>query len=328
MENTHQRKSGWIGKGLGVSCALALVATLVVPAWSQDLDLPPPPVSAEPPTVDVAVLRAAASDPLPEEIFADAPSQPAAPVRDEAIRPASEALARPAPAMATPAGGASDLLETIRQEPTGAGGLESELFEQLRALMPEGSEGFVFERATLPSDAAALPLEGCKVKYDFRLPTRGVGLATYSASVTGPDGKLRKRFTGSVTIDRMAQGVQVTRVIRRGESVSGRDVKLMGTRLSLLPRGAMSELASLEGTVAREELRPGQWLTENSLETPDVIKRGQPVKIQLRRGSIQISAQGLSKQDGAIGEVIRVENLSSRREIHARVLSSDEVQVL
>jgi flagella basal body P-ring formation protein FlgA len=36
--------------------------------------------------------------------------------------------------------------------------------------------------------------------------------------------------------------------------------------------------------------------------------------------AIQITAPGEAKNSGALGEMIRVKNLMSRREIHARVL--------
>ena len=296
-----------------LSLALAILIGLGLArlAQGEEFELPPPP-SATPPAVDVALLRPMISNVPAEEIWSGTPAE--------------KTLTEPKmPPQGDPQ--VQEMLDVVSKESSHTSTLESQLFEQLRAAMPEGSEGYVFEKTVLP-DSATLPSPDGKVRYEFRLPARGIGAATFTATVSGPDGKMIRRFSGSVTIDREAQGIQVTRVIRRGEPLGPGDIKLLGTRLSQLPRGAFDRVDRMEGTVAREELRPGQWLTEQMLQVPDMVKRGQSVKVRLVRGPIQIAAPGIARQGGALGEVVRVENMQSRREVFARVISKDEVQVL
>jgi flagella basal body P-ring formation protein FlgA len=296
---------------LPLALAILVCLGLARLAQGEELALPPPP-SAAPPAVDVALLRPIISNTPAEEIWSGTPTEP--PLAEPPMAPQGDPQVQ-------------EMLDVVSRESSRTSTLESQLFEQLRAAMPEGSEGFIFEKTMIPESAAPLSLDG-KVRYDFRLPARGIGTATFTATVNGPDGKMLRRFSGSVTIDREAQGIQVTRVIRRGEPLGGGDIKLLGTRLSQLPRGAFDRVDRMEGTVAREELRPGQWLTEQMVQVPDVVKRGQSVKVRLVRGAIQIAAPGITRQGGALGEVVRVENMQSRREVFARVISKDEVQVL
>jgi len=205
--------------------------------------------------------------------------------------------------------------------------LESMLMEQLRASLPGGGSDYIIERATLP-DALDLPHEGWSVKYSFRLPANGLGATPFSGVVSDGAGTVLRRFSGSVWLDREARGIQPTRMIRRGEVLGKADVQAVDARLSALPRGALTRLELVENTVARQELRPGQWLTDAMLDVPDAVKRNHPVTIRLERGPLQITTHGVAREAGALGEVIRVENLQSRRVIFARVLSSDEVQVI
>jgi flagella basal body P-ring formation protein FlgA len=106
------------------------------------------------------------------------------------------------------------------------------------------------------------------------------------------------------------------------------DARLLGTRLSQLPRGAVDQLEKVDGTIASQELRPGMWLTEQMLKIPEAVKQSQPVTMLVMHGPIRIMAPGIARQAGAVGDTIRVENAQSQRIVYAKVLSKDEVQVV
>ncbi|MCL5271280.1 MAG: flagellar basal body P-ring formation chaperone FlgA [bacterium] len=240
--------------------------------------------------------------------------------------PAGEAPQAVSRAAAPTSAGVDDLLATLGSEAPRRASLETMLFEQLRAALPSGGQGCIIERAALP-DKLALPDGGWSVRYDFRLPARGLGAAPYTALVTAAGGATQ-RFSGSVWIDREAEGLQVNRVIRRGEILPTDGVIALPARLSQLPRGALSRIADVGGTTAKSEIRPGQWLTDQMVESATLVRRNQAVTMRVERGPIRITAPGIAEQDGAMGAVIRVSNAQSKRTIFARVLSKDEVQVI
>jgi len=64
--------------------------------------------------------------------------------------------------------------------------------------------------------------------------------------------------------------------VRRGESIRPDDVRILTVRLSQLPRGALDGVDLAVGANARKELRPGEWLTDQMVRQPDLVKRGQP----------------------------------------------------
>jgi flagella basal body P-ring formation protein FlgA len=210
-------------------------------------------------------------------------------------------------------------------EPT-AQTLESELLRQLRIQLPAGGEDIEVERINFHQDIT-LPAEPWNVDFSFRMPQRGIGNVSFTGAVMGPDQKVQK-VTGTLSIDRIAMGVQATRIIRRGEPIGEGDLKRVQARLSQLPPDALPRTDFLVGTEARNEIRPGVFLTGRMLELPTLIKSRQAVTMRLDNGPIQIVAKGIAKQNGSLGDVIRIENPSSKREVLARVIASDTVEVI
>lgn len=267
-----------------------------------ELPLPPPPGSASSiPAIDLKLVR-----PIEQALTKPKINEP---VQAAAVDPQI-----------------AQMLAAVRQDSPRTA-LESMLYDQLRAALPAGSDGVVLDKASLPSDLN-LPAGGWDARFEFHIPTRGTGTVPYVATVTASGGRVLRKFSGGVRLDREARGVQVTRVIRRGEQIAEADVKSMTGRLSELDRGAVDDSSALVGSVAKQELRPGRWVTDQMTEVPKIVKRGQAVTLKLARGPISIVTSGITSEPGARGQVIKVKNVQSNREVYARVVSSDEVQVI
>jgi flagella basal body P-ring formation protein FlgA len=73
-------------------------------------------------------------------------------------------------------------------------------------------------------------------------------------------------------------------------------------------------------------LQPGAMVYRHQLVTPPLVKRGERVTIMARNGDIQVTVPGQARDNGAAGDLIRVKNLMSRKEITARVVESGVVQ--
>lgn len=268
-----------------------------------ELPLPPPPSSVPAvPAVKLSVIR-----PIEQ---AQAIAKKTEPIQTAAADPQ-----------------VAQVLALVRQDGSPRSAIESMLYDQLRASLPEGTEGVVLDKASLPSDLK-LPAGGWDAKFDFRMPTRGTGTVPYVATVTAADGRVLRKFSGGVRLDREVRGVQVTRMIRRGEEITANDVRQLTGRLSEFDRGAVDDPQSVVGTVAKQEIRPGRWITEQMIEIPKIVKRGQAVTMKLARGPISIVTSGITSEPGARGQVIKVQNVQSKREVYARVISADEVQVI
>ena len=314
---------------------------------AEDFELPPPPSAAptiNPPQVRVdwiegimdkssmpempampkmpAMSKMPLVPKLPEVPYEAQPSGSRANRPGEA-NPAAETLWDSSVADA----GIEEMLQVIKNEAPRRTTLEGMLFDQLRAQLPRQGEGYIFEKVIMPGNIE-LPNTGWRVNYSFRMPSQGIGSTPFSAGVTDEQGKVIRRFSGSIFLDREARGVQVIHRIRQGEPIGSADMTLVEGRLSQIPRGTFDEISRVDGNLARNELRPGQWLTDHLVEIPDVVKRGQAVTMRLEHGMIKISAPGIVRQDAGLGELVRVQNAHSGKELFAKVISKDEVQVI
>lgn len=219
-----------------------------------------------------------------------------------------------------------NLLSSVEPKPTPEQVIEKEFYSQLRQSLPGRGEGATFGNLRMPMNLD-LPEGKWNVRFEFRLPQRGIGTVLGTGTIFQA-GRPIQRVTASVLLDREALGLQVRRVVRRGERIRPEDVILMQTSLSQLPSDAVSDFTPALGAAARSEIRPGMWVTGRMLVTPVAVKSRHAVTIRLIEGPIEIVTKGIAKQNGAIGEVIRVENIRSKREVLARVISRDEVEVL
>ncbi len=121
--------------------------------------------------------------------------------------------------------------------------------------------------------------------------------------------------------------VVLKRPLPRHAILEPKDLALENKPASRLPKDVITEIEKAIGKRLRLSLRAGQILREYALETPPIIKRGALVRIVARGEAFTVSALGEARQDGRTGEVIRVRNLSSKREVFARVIDSRTVEV-
>ncbi len=141
------------------------------------------------------------------------------------------------------------------------------------------------------------------------------------------DGRLltRVRVVGYVEI--YLPVVVVKRPVSRFTVLSAEDLALERRPLTRLPQDVLTEISQAVGLRVRYGLSAGRVLRRSMLETPPLIRRNQLVRIVARSPHLTVTAQGRAREDGRLGEIIRVRNLASKKEIFARVVSPDTVEV-
>ncbi len=119
--------------------------------------------------------------------------------------------------------------------------------------------------------------------------------------------------------------VVVTRRLRPGDTVDASDLALRPLPPGVRVRRPLRSIADAVGQEITRIVDSGEVLQSGSLRAPTAVRRRERVRIIARIGGIEVVAQGEPLQDGAIGEVIRVMCLSTRRTIDARVSRVGEV---
>jgi flagella basal body P-ring formation protein FlgA len=121
--------------------------------------------------------------------------------------------------------------------------------------------------------------------------------------------------------------VVAARDLRSGRPLARRDIKVELRDVSELPAGWLDDPSQAVGRSPRRPVRAGNALAPDSLDEVAPVRRGQRVKIRLTRGRLRIETVGLAREDGAVGDWIRVLNVASRREVIARVGEDGAVHV-
>lgn len=118
-----------------------------------------------------------------------------------------------------------------------------------------------------------------------------------------------------------------SRALPRGNVLSEQDLAAVERDAGALPYGYFTDSKQLIGQRLRRTIRPGDVLSPAMVEPAPVIARGQTVWIAGEAGGISVRMKGEALTDGAVGERIRVRNLSSRRVLQVEVINANLVKV-
>jgi flagella basal body P-ring formation protein FlgA len=100
------------------------------------------------------------------------------------------------------------------------------------------------------------------------------------------------------------------------------------TRPSIdVPAGALTALVDPADLEATRPVRPGEIVTQHMVRVRVVIKRGETVTLLAEGKGFRATTQGLASEDARRGDVVRVVNASSKREIVGRVEGPGLVRV-
>lgn len=97
------------------------------------------------------------------------------------------------------------------------------------------------------------------------------------------------------------------------------DIAIEKKPLVRLPVRAVKDEAMFKSYWTRRTLSPGTVLAEDMLDIPPAVKRNSQVTILVDTNGIVITTYGFALQDGRPGDVIRVQNLETKRIIMTKV---------
>ena len=118
----------------------------------------------------------------------------------------------------------------------------------------------------------------------------------------------------------------LTRSLRRGDVINDADVMIRQIRVNR-PGVFASRASEVVGRSITRNLSQGEPLPLNLVINTPIIERGNSVTILVRSGGFVVRARGEAMENGAIGDTIRVRNVSSRTIVTAVVVTDDTVEV-
>ena len=140
------------------------------------------------------------------------------------------------------------------------------------------------------------------------------------------DGQEIDRIKMKGVLQLYGEVVCITKQLDRNALLTMEDVTIIRRDISKLDTRMVTSKEQAIGKQLKTSLRPGSILYSHLLANPPLVKRGDLVTIVARSGQVRVSTPGEVRNKGALGELIRVKNLMSRREIFARVLGAGLVE--
>lgn len=128
-------------------------------------------------------------------------------------------------------------------------------------------------------------------------------------------------------VDVFSPVVCAARNLKKGDILKEDDVILERKNTSRMPAAVLSNVDAVRGLTAKHSIREGTSLKAWMVERSPILVKGDLVTILAELGSIRITAPGKIMEKGYPGELIRVQNAMSRKEIYARVINNSTVTV-
>jgi flagella basal body P-ring formation protein FlgA len=172
----------------------------------------------------------------------------------------------------------------------------------------------VFMKTLVPQDAAVIAVE----------PRPAVGLVNFEMAWQ-EDGVLRQAY-GSASVKIYAPIVVAKTVIRNNEYFTKDNCTLQEREISPYKvTGYYDRLEKLKTFRVKGYVTPGTVISPNHTQTPFLVSSGESVELVRESPTLRLSIRAKALENGRENQWIRVENLSTRKIIQAKVINQGEV---
>lgn len=176
------------------------------------------------------------------------------------------------------------------------------------------------------SDALKLP-EG-SIDYEIVAPQQWEGWGNISMAVLARQkDRVVRNIPVRVDVEALTDMVVTLHQVEYGASITAADLVLQKREITQNSQLAARKIDDVAGKKARTTLRANQPVRADQVEKVPLVKSGQMVTIVAENGVLKVSVTGKAHSSGAEGDIIRVQNLTSLKEIPAKVIDASTVQV-
>ncbi len=141
------------------------------------------------------------------------------------------------------------------------------------------------------------------------------------------DEKVEKKIRVKAQIDVSKEVVVSNHPLKRHSIITPEDIHLKKMNLAELPTNVLTDPLEVIGKMTKKVIEPDLPLRLNFLEVPPLVKRGDQVTIVVESDALKIITQGIVTENGGKGEMVKVINTGSRKEVYARVVDSRTVEI-
>jgi flagella basal body P-ring formation protein FlgA len=142
------------------------------------------------------------------------------------------------------------------------------------------------------------------------------------------DDVVRNQVRISGWVDIFKNVVCASRDINRGETIGEDDLFMVKRNLSHLSSKILTKKNEIVGLIAKLNIKADTTINEWMIEKAPVVKRGDIVTIRAESGDLLVTVPGKVLMKGFSGDLVKVQNLMSKKEIFAKVVDHSTVAVV
>lgn len=121
--------------------------------------------------------------------------------------------------------------------------------------------------------------------------------------------------------------VCASRDLKRGERISKEDLYFVKRNISHISSKILTDMNKIIGFMAKHNVKKDSSLKEWMFEKYPIVDKGDIVTIVAESGDIKVTAPGRVMMKGYADELVKVQNLMSKKEIYAKVVNGSTVAV-
>jgi flagella basal body P-ring formation protein FlgA len=153
------------------------------------------------------------------------------------------------------------------------------------------------------------------------------GRFTARIRVLGSEIAARLDLSISGSAGNVASVPVLMRPMARGDVIAAGDIVMAKLRRSNLAGDTVLDVKRLVGMALRNPARRGESLRDGDLTRPRLVDRGSLITLVYEGRGIVLTVKGKAMANGAEGDVVAVQNLSSKRIVEGRATGAGRVNV-
>lgn len=178
----------------------------------------------------------------------------------------------------------------------------------------------------IPSATQALKLTKCAQDIAINIPG-GAQADVTSVEVACP-GNNGWHVYIPVDVQILSKVAIAKRTVPAGDMFSADDVDFAYYNRNRLYGGYFTNPEEIIGNLASHLTPQGTVLNKHNVQLPVIVHRNQTVSLIAQIGNLSVNMQGIARADGAMNDIIKVMNPSSKRILDAIVIGPNQTKVI
>jgi flagella basal body P-ring formation protein FlgA len=130
-----------------------------------------------------------------------------------------------------------------------------------------------------------------------------------------------------VVVHGRSRHLRTTKAIRAGETLAPADLEEASADLGGLPIESLPAIEEVIGATTTRTLTAGEAITSRLVRMPPAVRSGDVVSTRVVIEGVEAVGVATALQSGNVGEVIRLVNPESRRQLRGRITGKSAVEV-